>query len=676
MALPNRQRSVAAALAVVGIVLVAGWLATPHPQGDAAGAVLEPAARAATGCPGSPLAKIVNGTLGVEGSVLTRPPVANQSVELSYRYETNQSTSFTGWTLHCLAATARVITNASGGFGVNLTPPGPSCTRGFCISYRGPFGPETFRVLSSGAPGYFLSTRSLGASATLDWVSALQTGGTDPSGFATVSVNAPTTLQAVAFDGAGAASSANLSYSWQLSGTGWTLPDGPSNSSSIVVEGGDTGTDGTVTLWVNGSYNGTRLSAPAVPLYLLAAATKVTGGSFVPTAVDVGVPAQVALLGGGAGGYTYTGTLFPGDGRPSESTACTATAQPGGLATLACGFTVVYGSAGTAQPTATLSNGYSTSNWTFPVVVVSDPLGIVVNPDPAAAYTGTPLHLRIAVEGSTGTAPYGPACLLTGDGRFVCDTAPGPTWTLSVQYANSGTYGGTVTVADSSGANRTAPVEIDVAAPPAIPQVDLAFGNVTRGREQTASAVVTGGAFPLSYWWNASDPSSTLATGIVGSDAIPSVSFVAGFGTSNETVTLTVVDALGTVVAHRATFAIRSPLAGIAVVAPGANGSVDAGTPLAVTVVATDDLGAEIAGVSMAIRLQARTDCGALWVNDSAGPVASVNGTFAFPAATWSRTGLALAVTASSIGACDLLVAAPGQALSVPLRFPVGPDTA
>ena len=672
MALPNRRRSVAAALAVVATFLAVVSLVPPPTHVAGAGPLLTAEARAATGCPGSPLAKIVNGTLDVEGSVLTRPPTANQTVALSYQYETNQSTP-SGASLHCLHGTATAVTNASGGFVLNLTLPGMTCNSGGCLSYRGPFGPETYRVLSSGAPGYYLSTHVHGGSAALDWVSALQTGGTSPGGFATLSVNAATTIRALAFDGAGTASTANLTYAWQLSGTGWTST-GSSTTAAFVVDGNLSGTDATVTLWVNGSYNGTSLSAPVVHLYLLAAATRATGGSFVPTALDVGIPAEVSLLGSGADGYTYTATVNPGDGKPAQTSACTASAQPGGVASLACSVTVVYDVAGVAQPTATLSNGYSTANWTFPTVAVANPLGIVVDPDPAAAYAGSPVHLHVAVEGSTGTSPFGPACLLTGDGRFVCDTTAGPSWTLTVPYANVGTYHGTVTVADGAGANRTAPLEVDIAAPPLIPQVALSLGTVTRGLSETASAVVTGGAFPLSYWWNSSDPSSTLASGEVGSDAVPSVTFVAGFDASNETVTLTVVDALGTVVAHRATFALTSPIHGIQVLAPAANGTIPAGTPLALSVVGVDDLGATVAGFSSRIEIQPDPDCGAVWVNDTSGPVPSVNGTFTILAGNWSRTGLPLTISASAFGACNLQFAAPGAAPSIPFRFAVGPD--
>jgi hypothetical protein len=628
-----------------------GHVAAP-PSGVAA------TARAASSCAGTPRSANLTGTLSVEGSRAPRPTAGGATILVQYLYQTNQSSKF-GTTVTCSSNTVQVTSNATGGFTVNLTLPGPSCGPTGCLTYLGPFGPITFRVTTGGASGYFLTTHWAGSVATLDWVDALASATTTPSQFATLSVAAPTAVTAQGWDGAGVASTANVTYGWTLVGTGWTAT-GPANSSAIVVTAAIGAGPGTVTYWVNGSSNGTVIDLPAVHLYLTAAATTLASASFLPNALDVGDAATVTVNATGAFGYTYSATLTPGLGLPPETSRCVTVPTSGGFAAVSCTLRVEYPSPGEAQPTANVTNGFSTSSeWLFPNVLVSRALAVEVGPDPAESYAGVPVHLSIRVAGATGTAPFGPACLLTGDGRFVCDKSPGPNWTISVTYGSVGTYPAEVTVADASGTNRTVSVPVDVVARPTSPTVEVTPTSVGRNTSVVASAQFSGGAFPLSYWWNSTGP-ETLYSGVVESDAIPSVTFQIAT-TGPKVVTLTVVDALGTVETGNATLLVQGgPARSLALSAPAANGTVAAGAPVGVVLWMVDAYRDRTPALPGVVTLEVPAQCGNVWVNTSQGPaVPGANGSYALPSTDWSSGTLNLTVAASRAGACPIEFAGP-----------------
>ncbi|MCI4362323.1 MAG: hypothetical protein L3J77_03930 [Thermoplasmata archaeon] len=663
------------AAALLAAIVLSGILALPSAGAPHAVAVpVGPSAfvHSASGCGGAKIPTILHGTLGVEGTILPRPTVGNVTADFLYEYETNDTTSF-GSSLSCFSATYRAPTNASGGFVLNLTLPTTSCGRTGCLSYAGPFGPYGFRVSGGAAPAYFLSGRLNGTHVGLDWVAALETAQTAPSQFGTLSLGALTAIRGEPLDGAGDPSTANLSYSWQIAGTGWAA-SGPSNGSTFDVEGNSGTTTGTVTLWVNGSYNHTAISLAPVHLYLTAVATTILTASVLPNPLDIGLPALASVHATGAGGYAYSATLQPGGSPPAQSAACATVPTSGGRVDVTCSFTLRYPAAGTYQPTATVTNGYSAASVTFPSVVVASSLGVAVGPNPDRAYTGSPVRVGISVEAGTGTAPYGPACLLTGDGRFLCDESPGPNWTIAVSYASLGMYHATATVADLAGANRTVPIEVDIVAHPAIVALTLNQSDVPRGASVRASTTVTGGAFPLSYWWNSSAPDSTLASGEVASDQVPSVAFVTGFTAASEQLTLTVVDALGTVVANATTLTVSRPVTGLALVSPQANASTPAGSPVKVSVVGVDDVGSVVLGFRTAAVVRVGSECGAGWVNDSSGPLAGSNGTFALAAPTGSDPSLRFTITSTLVGSCPVVVWSTAFPAPISLTIPVSPD--
>jgi hypothetical protein len=618
---------------------------------------LATSARPAASCAGSAGAAILSGTLRVEGTQTPRPTIANATISVDFRYQMSQ-TDANGTTVTCGAGTLRQTTDSTGAFVLNLTLPGPSCGKNGCLTETGPFGPLKFHVTSGQAPGYFLATRLNGSQVGLDWVAALSSASTSPYQFATVSVEAPTTIAAQAWDGAGAPSTSNLSYGWAVGGVGWAVR-GPTNASTIVVQASADAGPGTAAVWVNGSFNGTAIDLAPVHLYLTAAATSIIDAGFARTALDVGVAVPVWLNATGSDGYAYSATLHPGLGAPSQTSACRVAPSTGGLANVACAFLVDYSTPGQAQPTGNVSNGFSSEVWYFDSVLVSNALAVLVGPNPAQSYPDVPLHVSVGVADRTGTGPFGPACFVTGDGRFLCDPSPGPNWTISVTYPATGSYPGVVTVADASGTNRTVSDPVAIVPRPSSPSVQLSASEVGRNVPVVASAVLTGGALPLSYWWNATGP-ATLDSGVATSDAIPSVSFRTGL-TGTVHVTLTVVDALGTLETGEASLIVDGGPAQLLVAnAPLANGSVAAGVPVGIRLTMVDGFGDSVAHSSAVVAVDVPASCGPTWVNSSIGPLpGDGNGHYSLPASLWSSGAANLSVAATQAGTCRVNLSAP-----------------
>ncbi|MCI4326529.1 MAG: hypothetical protein L3K16_02690 [Thermoplasmata archaeon] len=671
----NRRRGTVALLLTVGAGLVLTLALIPSgpiAPNRAPGAPSSPLATDSS-CGGAPVPPILTGTLTDEGTVLPQPVVANATVHGTVEFETTDTSKY-GTTVTCGPTTAQGTVNASGGFVLNLTLPSGSCGPTGCLSYSGPYTPTSYRVVGGSAPAYFLRSARNGSQVTLDWVAALDSATTSPNEFGTVSVDAPTTLLANAWDGAGDPSTANVTYAWQLAGTAWGST-GPVDGSTFLVNGTVAGQPGTVTLWVNGSFNGTAIALPPVHLYLAAAETAAQDGSVYPSALDVGVPAVLTLNATGSGGYVYAASLSPGLGGTERNVTCRTVAASGGTVDVSCAFSVTYEEAGEVAPEATVTNGYSAASYTYLPVVVSAAFAVSVGPDPAEAYVGGPLHVQVSVVPHTGTGPFGPACLLTGDGRFLCDRSPGSSWTLPVTYSNPGTYSGVVTVADSSLVNRTVGIGITISTLPTTPSVSLDRSTVELGDSVTASATIAGGAFPLTYWWNASALHGTVDTGVTFSDAIPSATFTPGTVGAQE-VTLTVVDALGTVVASDAPLTVEGDVVGLVAVAPQTNESVPAGTAVAVAIHGVDSLRNFVPAFAANVTIRVASGCGTVWLNDSSGAVPwGENSSAALGAANWTDGAAELTVAASSAGPCAIVVASPLLAGPAEIRFQVSANS-
>jgi hypothetical protein len=669
--MPNRRRLWAAGLVAIGIVVLLTIPASSGPiSANSRTAALPTASvHAASSCTGAKVPAILSGVLQDEGTLVPRPVVTNVTIVATVDVETNETTKF-GTSLTCTESTLRESTNGSGGFVLNFTLPGPSCGPTECLSYSGPYTPTGFRVSGGTAPGYFLKSARNGSTVTIDWVAALSAASTSPNEFGTVSVDAPTSIGAYAWDGAGDPASANVTYAWQLAGTGW-VSTGAADAATFSVNGTSAGSAGTVTLWVNGSFNGTGIALAPVHLYLSAVSTELTGAEFNPTSLDVGVPADVTVSATGSEGYVYSASLTPGLDASDQTTACRTTSAPGGTVDIQCGFTIVYGIPGIVQPAVTVTNGYSPVTYNYPDVTVSSALAVSVGPDPAEGYAGVPVDVSISVVAHTGTGPYGPACLLTGDDRFLCDLSPGPSWTIPVSYRAVGSYAAVVTVADSAGTNRTVPIAMQIADQPSVPAVSLSSSSVGPSVPVTASAALAGGAFPLSYWWNTSDPHGTLYAGVVSSDAIPSVTFTPG-SPGPEAITLTVVDALGTVVSGAANLTVLRPVVGLAASAPQANGSTPAGSPVAIALTGVDSLGHPVLSFSTSVSVVVNGSCGESWLNRSGTPILlGSSGNATLSAASWTGGSLALTLTASQAGLCAVAFSTPQFPVPVTVEFQV-----
>ena len=116
-----------------------------------------------------------------------------------------------------------------------------------------------------------------------------------------------------------------------------------------------------------------------------------------------------------------------------------------------------YAAPGTYQVKLTVTDDRSGTN------AVTQPVTIVPNQAPVAAFTVTADHLTVAVDGTTSTDPDGTIASYAwdfGDGS----TATGPT--ASHPYGAAGTFNVKLTVTDNAGATTTLTQPVTVTAPP------------------------------------------------------------------------------------------------------------------------------------------------------------------------------------------------------------------
>jgi hypothetical protein len=445
-------------------------------------------------------------------------------------------------------------------------------------------------------------------------------------------------------------------------GAGWSLLNG-SGSPNATIEAAVGAWPGSLELWANGSYNGTSVAAPPVSLGLAAASTGITADGVVPTTLDVGLPATFTVIGTGAGGYAYDAVIAPGLDHPNVVAPCTTATASGGLVTLTCAASVTYSATGTAQPSGTLSNGYSSDARFFSAVTVYSALAVSVVPTPSVEYSNVLTTLTVSVAGGTGTGPFGPACVWPGDGRALCQTGPGPTYSFPLSFGPTGTYAGRATIEDAGGANVSAPFETDVFARPALDRLLPSTNTVEAGRSISITSTVSGGALPLTYWWNASNPAGTLYEGTTDSDGSLVFDFVPHTSGAT-TITLTVVDALGTVVSQETRIDVTAgPAVAIASYGGPATWTVVAGSPYNVSWVAEDAVG-EVVDHTYPVTLSLLPALGGrvvpLWVNSSQGPVApDRNESFVLSGSDWVRGFLDFTVDIGASGTFVFRVSAP-----------------
>ncbi|MCI4348915.1 MAG: hypothetical protein L3J93_01675 [Thermoplasmata archaeon] len=664
------ERWIALACASVLVVLLAAPLL---PSGvdrsvSTPSANLSPARlhASSTGCTGSQVATSYPGVLVDRGGPTPHPSVSGVPVDVSYHYtQVFYPASILLPSYSCPGASVTAQTGASGAFTLSPVIPTAGCVRSVgCWAYVGPYGPLAFGIPGNvSVPSTDFVGWSIGnGSVTIARTAALDHAALTPSGFATVSVLAPVDLIVVGVAGDGSASPATLAVNWTVSGSGWTALS-PTVGTTFRLEAAAGASIATIRAWVNGSFHGAPVTAAPVSVLLTAVATTLTQGGIVPTSLDAGVPAMITLDGSGSTGYTYNGSFNSGTGATPLPLNCGQRTQSLGVDTVHCTASLAYRAPGIYQPSANLTNGYSQASWTFAPVTVSAVLGVLVTPDPIVAYPHQLIGLTVSVAAGTGTAPYGPACLATGIGSVLCDTAPGSPWAFQVAYPAAGSYDASVSVADSGGTNWTHTVPVVVVDRPGLSSLDLASSEVPSGGSVSVGAAIAGGALPLSYWWNYSAPgapSSTEAFGTLATDAVLHTAFPVN-RTGTSALTLTVVDALGTRVSASAAFVVI-PVIATSIHALGpSSASTMAGVPVLLSFVAEDALSERVAGfIGPAEVTIAGAGSGPIWVNaTSSGPAArTALGLFSLGPAAW-RAGYAnFTVTAALAGTLTVGVSA------------------
>lgn len=632
-------------------------------------------------CLGVAVGSQYHGHVADAGGGASAPPLANQSVVLSYRYTQTYHASAGGLTQYvCVAAQVDATTDARGAFSATAQVPGPFCSKPYgCWNYTGPFGPVAFALGNGSVPaGYYLDSNVSNGSVTLTRVLALNATVLAPAGFTTVSLFAPSAIRAEAVSGLGTPSPANLTYAWSLAGTGWRSLSA-TDRAVLTVEALSTNYVATARVWVNGTFQGATLHAPPVAVLLTAAATSIATGQVHPTSVDVGIPAQFTWTGTGSAGYNYSATLSPGLGLAPVPASCLNRSVAGGLLQFDCAATYSYATPGSAQPFGTLANPYSSANYSFAPMTISAGLVVSLAPDPTTTYPGLPAIFHVALGAGTGTTPYGPACLTDGIGHTECQNDSfGPPWTFSVPYPNVGHFTAVVTVADSGGTNYTASVPVAVVARPTLGAIALSPSQVTEGRSVYAVADYEGGGLSASYWWNASVRGLTtnLGGGELPSDGPVALSLHPawlGLGMVN----LTVVDALGTRLAVSTRLNVVSANATDILRSGAPNATIAAGSAVALTFEVRDAVQDPVAPYYGAFEMIASTPgAGLTWVNASVtGPVSVSNGSYAIPPSNWISGFLNLTFTTSLAGPVNLSFSAPAGIVGPPmLRLTVGPD--
>ena len=636
----------------------------------------------ASACAGAKTAGSFTGSLIDDEGGSTPPSVSGVDVALWYWVTDIYTPTGGASTYSCTEQVSSATTDGTGGFSLTAPIPASGCGRYFCSNFSGPFGPLDFSTPDGVPAGFFLTQSVSGGQVGLAWVVALASAHLSPASRITLSASAPTVVRAYPTAGNGAASPAAVGFAWQLVGNGWSIVNG-TGSANLTIEAFNDASPGALTVWVNGSYDGTNLSAPPATLEIAAESTSISQASDMPTSIDVGYPVTFTVTGEGAGGYTYVADISPGLGAATAAAPCTTKVVAGGLVALTCSTSIAYGAPGTAYPSTNLTNGYSFMSAGFAPVAVARTLGLSVTPGSPAAYVGAPVAVTIEGDAYTGTSPQGPACLWTGDGRTFCDDGPGPNYPFSITYGSAGTFSGRATLADAAGANESAPFTTTVYERPTISTVATSTNVLPVGQTATLVASVSGGALPLAYWWNSSSPSGTLFAGALTSDGTLEFTFVPRVAGST-TITLYVLDSLGTEpsvpTAMKVTAGPATNL--LALVAGG--GQTSAGTPTPVTWSAVDPSGEPVVGWAAPVAIVLAPVPGGpatiptTWVNVSGVPVTGSEGTYPVPSDAWSLGVLRCTVDLAGRG--DVLVSLTGGLPplgggSGAVELDVGPNT-
>ena len=675
------DRWTAAALALGLLLLV---LVPPGPFGPVRSTGDSPSLLPGTSdipCPGAIAAENLTGTVVVDGGSAAPTEVAGTIVRIGFFVDERPSGAEPPVECAAESANATVAPNAT--FTVSAAPPPNGCSDGpnaTCASYDGPFGPFTASFLGGTPAGYAPSASVNGSRLTVSLVDELTAARLSPGGStATVAPGAVTTFSATGAMANGSPSPLGLSYAWHLVGSGWAYAAPPSDGLAAVVALVGAGV-GSLSVAVNASVPGATFDPTPASVDLVAVPTSVDSGEVDPTTGDVGTDFALTLLASGPAGYAYTATIAPGLGAPSLAVACGSSSDGAGTVRVACAANVSYAAPGIAQPSASVSNGYSAATWQFPDLTVVAPAALSVVPERPVGYSGIPLPIEVEVANGTGVAPYVRACLASLGTPTECDTTPGPAWAFSPVFALAGNYSLNAWAIDGVGTNRSITFDVDVDAPLALGPIVLGDAPLYVGTSATISVNVSGGALPARFWWNASDAPGALLAGSLSADGPVDLAFVAPTAGS-VVLSCTVVDALGRL-SETETVAdvLPAPAEQITTTTAPPAVPVVAGTAFPVGWAAVDRSGDVVPTFSTPGTVSLTAAGGgtvrATVTASGLGPLPSLgNGSFSFPAAGWVDGALNVSVTCDSAGTIAIALGdtgVPGGA--APVDVVVGPN--
>jgi len=493
-------------------------------------------------CLGAGAPSPATGTLGLVGSSTPLPSVSGVSVHVDYFY-TEVETIGNTTTDSCVPAGASGTSSAGGSFSIGLPVPTERCVPPVCVNYIGPFGPLGFAT--SGAPAGFFEQDPTGGTSPgrIEWEADLYRATLNVTGPIVVSTNAPVELSAAAWDAAGGPAPGSLTYAWNLAGLEWGLS--AQSGTDVTVEGTATGWTGSLSVTVNATYDTTTESVRSGILSLLPMATTVDSGTASPAPADPGVPVTFYITGSGAAGYSYSATVDPGLGAGPVNGPCVSAPLANGTANLTCQAQVAYPVAGTAFPTAVISNGFSSAQTALPPLAVHPVEEVELGAPMLVAYPNRTLTFTVNVTHGTGSAPYGPACLSLGVGtRSACQFQNGTAWTFLESFPSPGRYALHASVVDRFGENVSSSAVVVVV--PFLTARANGSSSITAFTNETTavSVVVAGGALPITTWWNLSGPAGVLCSGNLVVDGTVTCPYPTSLpGHTNLTVTLR--DALG-----------------------------------------------------------------------------------------------------------------------------------
>ncbi len=627
----------------------------------------------------------IQGVLSVEGGPLASE--GGDRVPLTYSYGvayTNRSAGGGPVVAEgCLELEGNVTTAANGSFAFDPALPATNCTVSnpseLCTTYTGTYGPVPIGPADGVPAGYALSVSGSTGPIAVTLVYELASVRID-SGAATLttSVDAPTTLNASVWAANGSASDLSPTYTWLLNGSGWFV-DGGLRGPSLVLTAVAGASVATATVLAGAVADNLSLAPVEASVDLVAVPTQVLQGETNRTALDVGDPMEVLLTAIGAAGFPYSATVQPGLGAANITTACAPGAPDDGSVTVTCQANVAYPGAGVAQPTATVTNGYSAAGWTFPDVVVSPTPELEIAPTAPAGYVFTAIPITVTAVNGTGTAPYAEACVVLPNVSSACRASPGPSWSFVLVVPRAGNFSATASAVDAEGQNATVQFPITVDPRLSVGTLVPIGGNATVGVPLELSANVSGGFAPFRYWWNVSGYDGPLLTGVLAADG-PLTASWAPTAVAGLDVTVTVVDARGALASSTLAIAVGpAPAERVVPVAGPPADDLIVGDPVPLSWAAFDPSGSPDPSFDAPGVLELRSPAGAFdaWANASGvGALTPLgNDSFGIPSSGWVGGYLNLSIAIAAATGVEVELVGPGLPGPVsPINLTFQPD--